>query len=33
MTPGLMNVEFIENIGGSLNFKRKRLLERMDAIG
>ncbi|MDY0960821.1 IS607 family transposase [Massilia sp. CFBP9026] len=30
---GLANVEFIEEIGGGLNFKRPRLLELTDAIG
>jgi predicted site-specific integrase-resolvase len=30
---GLANVEFIEEVGGGLNFKRKRFLEIMDAIG
>jgi predicted site-specific integrase-resolvase len=30
---GLANVEFIEEVGGGLNFKRKRFLELMDAIG
>ena len=30
---GLANVEFIEEIAGGLNFKRKRFLELMDAIG
>ena len=29
----LANVEFIEEVGGGLNFKRKRFLELMDAIG
>lgn len=29
---GLANVEFVEEIGGALNFKRKRFLELMDAI-
>ncbi len=30
---GLANVEFIEEVGGGLNFKRKHFLELMDAIG
>jgi predicted site-specific integrase-resolvase len=30
---GLANVEFIEEVGSGLNFKRKRFLEIMDAIG
>lgn len=30
---GLAGVEFIEEIGGGLNFKRKRFLELMDVIG
>lgn len=30
---GLANVEFVEEIGGGLNFGRKRFLELMDAIG
>jgi predicted site-specific integrase-resolvase len=30
---GLANAEFIEEVGGGLNFKRKRFLEIMDAIG
>lgn len=30
---GLANVEFIEEIGGGLNFRRRRLLELTDAIG
>jgi len=30
---GLANVEFIEEIGGGLNFKRKKFLLLMDAIG
>ena len=30
---GLANVEFIEEIGGGLNFKRKRFLALMDDIG
>ncbi len=30
---GLANVEFIEEVGGGLDFKRKRFLELMDAIG
>lgn len=30
---GLANVEFIEEIGGGLNFKRKRFLDLMDSIG
>ncbi|MDM7322637.1 MAG: IS607 family transposase [Gammaproteobacteria bacterium] len=30
---GLANVEFIEEVGGGLNFKRKRFLELMDDIG
>lgn len=30
---GLANVEFIEEVGGGLNFKRKRFLELMDAMG
>ncbi len=30
---GLANVEFIEEIGGGLNFKRKQFLALMDAIG
>ena len=30
---GLMNVEFIEEIGGGLNFKRKKFLALMDEIG
>jgi predicted site-specific integrase-resolvase len=30
---GLANVEFIEEVGGGLNFKRKRFLEIMDATG
>jgi len=30
---GLANVEFVEEVGGGLNFKRKRFLEIMDAIG
>ena len=30
---GLANVEFIEEVGGGLNFRRKRFLELMDAIG
>jgi putative resolvase len=33
MARGLANVEFIEEIAGGLNFKRKRFLELMDAIG
>jgi predicted site-specific integrase-resolvase len=32
-TKGLANVEFIEEIGGGLNFKRKRFLTLMDEIG
>jgi predicted site-specific integrase-resolvase len=30
---GLANVEFVEEVGGGLNFKRKRFLALMDAIG
>jgi len=30
---GLANVEFIEEVGGGLNFQRRRLLELTDAIG
>ena len=30
---GLANVEFIEEVGGGLNFKRKQFLALMDAIG
>jgi predicted site-specific integrase-resolvase len=30
---GLANVEFIEEVGGGLNFRRRRLLELTDAIG
>jgi len=30
---GLANVEFIEEVGGGLNFKRKRFLTLMDEIG
>ena len=30
---GLANVDFIEEVGGGLNFKRKRFLALMDAIG
>lgn len=30
---GLSNVEFIEEVGGGLNFKRKRFLALMDEIG
>ena len=30
---GLANAEFVEEVGGGLNFKRKRFLELMDAIG
>ena len=30
---GLANVEFVEEIGGGLNFQRKRFLELLDAIG
>lgn len=30
---GLANVEFVEEVGGGLNFKRKRFLELMEAIG
>lgn len=30
---GLANVEFIEEVGGGLNFERKRFLTLMDAIG
>lgn len=30
---GLANVEFVEEIGGGLDFKRKRFLELTDAIG
>ncbi|WP_218022927.1 IS607 family transposase [Calidithermus terrae] len=30
---GLANVEFIEEVGGGLNFRRKKFLEVMDAIG
>jgi len=30
---GFANVEFLEEIGGGLNFKRKKFLELMDAIG
>jgi putative resolvase len=30
---GMANVEFIEEIGGGLNFQRKRFLELTDAIG
>jgi putative resolvase len=30
---GLAGVEFVEEIGGGLNFKRKRFLEVVDAIG
>ncbi len=30
---GLANVEFIEEIGGGLNFKRKQFLDLMDDIG
>lgn len=30
---GLANVEFVEEVGGGLNFKRKRFLELMDEIG
>jgi len=30
---GWANVEFVEEVGGGLNFKRKKFLELMDAIG
>ena len=30
---GLANVEFVEEVGGGLNFKRKKFLELTDAIG
>lgn len=30
---GLANVEFVEEVGGGLNFKRKRFLELTEAIG
>jgi putative resolvase len=30
---GLANVEFIEEIGGALNFKRKHFLQLMDESG
>jgi len=30
---GLANAEFVEEVGGGLDFKRKRFLELMDAIG
>ena len=30
---GLANVEFVEEVGGGLNFKRKRFLALMDEIG
>ncbi len=30
---GLANIEFIEEVGGGLNFKRKHFLELMDVIG
>lgn len=30
---GLANVDFIEEVGGGLNFKRKRFLALMDAVG
>jgi putative resolvase len=30
---GLANVEFVEEVGGGLNFKRKRFLELTDAMG
>ena len=30
---GLANVEFVEEVGGGLNFKRKRFLSLMDEIG
>ena len=30
---GMANVEFIEEVGGGLNFKRKRFLQLMDEIG
>ncbi len=30
---GLANVEFVEEVGGGLNFKRKQFLALMDAIG
>jgi len=30
---GLANVEFFEEVGGGLNFSRKRLLALMDAMG
>lgn len=30
---GLANVEFVEDVGGGLNFKRKRFLTLMDEIG
>src|ERR1035441_2235894 len=33
LVKGFANVEFIDEIGGGLNFKRKRFLEIMDAIG
>ena len=33
MARGLANVEFIDEIGGGLNFKRKQFLTLMDAIG
>ena len=33
VTKGLANVEFIEEVGGGLDFKRKRFLTLMDEIG
>jgi len=30
---GLANVEFVEEVGGGLNFKRKRFLALMDEVG
>lgn len=33
MAKELAGVEFIEEVGGGLNFKRKRFLALMDAIG
>ncbi len=33
MARGLVRVEFIEEVGGGLNFKRKQFLALMNAIG
>ena len=33
MTKGMANVEFVEEIGGGLNFSRKHFLSLMDAVG